>query len=238
MIRLPVLVATLLLVLAAPASAREVVVRSFDGTELHVSFHPAKAGKRAPTILMTHGWGGKREQDPEGASSGANAGVGALRKGGFNVLTWDSRGFGESGGTVTIDYREERGPRRQGAAELARAPAGGQARRQARPARRHARRLVRGRDPVRRRRDRPPDRRDRPEHRVALADHLALPGGDDQGRLVEPAVRRRAERAARPAHHVRVRQRGGRRHAVGRGPGLVRLARARARWSSASRCRR
>ena len=80
MIRLPVLVATLLLVLAAPASAREAVVRSFDGAELHVSFHPAKAGKRAPTILMTHGWGGKREQDPEGASSGANAGVGALRK--------------------------------------------------------------------------------------------------------------------------------------------------------------
>ena len=109
MIRLPVLVAALLLALAAPASAREAVVPSFDGAELHVSFHPAKAGKRAPTILMTHGWGGKREQDPEGASSGANAGVGALRKGGFNVLTWDSRGFGESGGTVTIDYRENEG---------------------------------------------------------------------------------------------------------------------------------
>jgi ABC-2 type transport system ATP-binding protein len=109
MIRLPVLVATLLLALAAPASAREAVVRSFDGAELHVSFHPAKAGKRAPTILMTHGWGGKREQDPEGASGSANAGVGALRKSGFNVLTWDSRGFGESGGTVTIDYRENEG---------------------------------------------------------------------------------------------------------------------------------
>ena len=109
MIRLPLVVATLLLVLAAPASAREAVVRSFDGAELHVSFHPAKAGKRAPTILMTHGWGGKREQDPEGASSGANAGVGALRKAGFNVLTWDSRGFGESGGTVTIDYRANEG---------------------------------------------------------------------------------------------------------------------------------
>jgi ABC-2 type transport system ATP-binding protein len=109
MIRLSVLVATLLLVLAAPASAREAVVRSFDGAELHVSFHPAKEGKRAPTILMTHGWGGKREQDPEGTSSGANAGVGALRKAGFNVLTWDSRGFGESGGTVTVDYRENEG---------------------------------------------------------------------------------------------------------------------------------
>ena len=109
MIRVPVLVATLLLLLAAPASAREAVVRSFDGAELHVSFLPAKEGKRAPTILMTHGWGGKRDQNPEGASSAANAGVGVLRKAGFNVLTWDSRGFGESTGTVTIDYKANEG---------------------------------------------------------------------------------------------------------------------------------
>jgi ABC-2 type transport system ATP-binding protein len=109
MIRLPLLVATLLLVLAAPASAREVVVRSFDGAELHASFHVAKPGKRAPTILMTHGWGGTREKSADGASSAANAGVGALRKAGFNVLTWDSRGFGESGGTVTIDYKANEG---------------------------------------------------------------------------------------------------------------------------------
>jgi ABC-2 type transport system ATP-binding protein len=109
MIRLPILVATLLLVLAAPASAREVVVRSFDGAELHASFHVAKPGKRAPTILMTHGWGGTREKSADGASSAANAGVGALRKAGFNVLTWDSRGFGESGGTVTIDYKANEG---------------------------------------------------------------------------------------------------------------------------------
>jgi ABC-2 type transport system ATP-binding protein len=103
------LATVVLLCWAAPASAREAVVRSFDGAELHVSFHPAKAGKRAPTILMTHGWGGTREKSPDGASSAANAGVGALRKTGFNVLTWDSRGFGESGGTVTIDYRANEG---------------------------------------------------------------------------------------------------------------------------------
>lgn len=85
----------LLLALAAPAAARETVVRSFDGTELHVSFFPAKAGKRAPTILMTHGWAGRRDRSPNPA----------LHDAGFNVLTWDSRGFGDSGGTVTIDYR-------------------------------------------------------------------------------------------------------------------------------------
>ena len=104
-----VLATLLLLALAAPASARETVVRSFDGTQLHVSFHPAEAGKRAPTILMTHGWGGTRERSPDGASSAANAGTAALRKAGFNVLTWDSRGFGDSGGTVTIDYRKNEG---------------------------------------------------------------------------------------------------------------------------------
>jgi ABC-2 type transport system ATP-binding protein len=105
-----VLLATvILLAFAAPAAARDAVVRSFDGSDLHVSFHPAKEGKRAPTILMTHGWGGRRERSPDGASNPAHAGVAALRKAGFNVLTWDSRGFGDSGGTVTIDYFKNEG---------------------------------------------------------------------------------------------------------------------------------
>jgi ABC-2 type transport system ATP-binding protein len=94
-----VIAIALLLVFAAPAAARDAVVRSFDGTELHVSFFPAKEGKRAPTVLMTHGWAGKRERTPNSALHGA----------GFNILTWDSRGFGESGGTVTIDYRKNEG---------------------------------------------------------------------------------------------------------------------------------
>jgi ABC-2 type transport system ATP-binding protein len=94
-----VLAVGLLLALAAPAAARDAVVRSFDGTQLHVSFFPAKAGKRAPTILMTHGWAGRRDRTPNAALHGA----------GFNVLTWDSRGFGDSGGTVTIDYFRNEG---------------------------------------------------------------------------------------------------------------------------------
>ena len=94
-----VLATLFLLAFAAPAAARDTVVRSFDGTELHVSFFPAKAGKRAPTILMTHGWGGKRQRNPDAA----------LQKAGFNLLTWDSRGFGDSGGTVTIDYWKKEG---------------------------------------------------------------------------------------------------------------------------------
>jgi ABC-2 type transport system ATP-binding protein len=107
--RLLVLAGLLGLAFAAPAAARDAVVRSFDGTDLHVSFHPAKAGKRSPTILMTHGWGGRRERNPDSASGDSTVGTAALRKAGFNVLTWDSRGFGDSGGTVTIDYWKNEG---------------------------------------------------------------------------------------------------------------------------------
>jgi ABC-2 type transport system ATP-binding protein len=113
-VRTLVLTIGLTLALAAPAAAREAVVTSFDGVQLHVSFHPAeglKAGHRAPTILQTHGWGGQRDQNPNSASSNGtgNVGTGPLRKAGFNVLTWDSRGFGESGGTVEVDSKDFEG---------------------------------------------------------------------------------------------------------------------------------
>jgi ABC-2 type transport system ATP-binding protein len=91
---------------AAPAAqARDAVVTSYDGTQIHLSFFPAVAGKRAPTVLEGHGWGGSRDTDPNSASSEqtGNVGLGPLRNAGFNVLTWDARGFGESGGTVTVD---------------------------------------------------------------------------------------------------------------------------------------
>jgi ABC-2 type transport system ATP-binding protein len=109
------LVQTLVLAafLAAPAAAqaRDATITSFDGTQIVLSFHPAPGGGKAPTILEGHGWGGSRETDPEAKSdeTTGNVGVGALRKAGFNVLTWDSRGFGNSGGTVTVDGPEAEG---------------------------------------------------------------------------------------------------------------------------------
>src|SRR3954471_6581782 len=101
---LPLALALLLALALAPAAeARDQIVTSFDGTPLATSFFPAaglKAGQRAPTILMTHGWGQQRSRDENASSQElfGNAGVGPLRRAGFNVLTWDSRGFGESGG--------------------------------------------------------------------------------------------------------------------------------------------
>src|SRR3954451_11573748 len=93
------------LALAAPAQARDATITSFDGTQIVLTLHPSPQGGKAPTILEGHGWGGSRETNPDAASDEVtgNVGVGALRKAGFNVLTWDSRGFGNSGGTVTVD---------------------------------------------------------------------------------------------------------------------------------------
>src|SRR3954452_520876 len=98
--------------IAAPAAhARDATITSFDGTQIQLSFFPSPAGGKAPTILEGHGWGGSRETDENAASDEGtgNVGVGALRKAGFNVLTWDSRGFGNSGGTVEVDSPEVEG---------------------------------------------------------------------------------------------------------------------------------
>src|SRR3954463_436201 len=94
-----------LLVAAPSAQARDATITSFDGTTIVLSFHPSPSGAKVPTILEGHGWGGSRQTDPNAASDEGtgNVGVGALRRAGFNVLTWDSRGFGSSGGTVTVD---------------------------------------------------------------------------------------------------------------------------------------
>ena len=69
---LPLALAALAL-LAPAASARDQAVTSFDGTQISTSFFPAaglKAGQKAPTVLMTHGWAGTRTTDENGGSGG------------------------------------------------------------------------------------------------------------------------------------------------------------------------
>ncbi len=98
---------------AGTASARTGTITSFDGTQIKVNFFPKDAavdGKRAPTVraptvLFGPGWGQPGATDPEAATDttiGA-IGIGPLRAAGYNVLTWDPRGFGDSGGTVEVD---------------------------------------------------------------------------------------------------------------------------------------
>ena len=86
----------------------EAFVTSFDGTRIHLLFFTAaglRAGQRAPTVLMGPGWGGSAASDPESPTAPAFGvvGVGPLRHAGYNVLTWDPRGFGKSTGLAEID---------------------------------------------------------------------------------------------------------------------------------------
>ncbi|HEY6757943.1 MAG TPA: CocE/NonD family hydrolase [Baekduia sp.] len=85
---------------AAAAHAQDVTVTSFDGTPIATHVFPVPglaAGQTAPTILNGPGWAGAGETDP-------NAGlVKAFNAAGYNVVTWAPRGFGASGGLVSID---------------------------------------------------------------------------------------------------------------------------------------
>jgi ABC-2 type transport system ATP-binding protein len=94
---------------AAPAQARDATVQSFDGTSISLHFFPAAglaAGERAATVLVGPGFSSPGETDENSASLEAvgNVGLGPLRNAGYNVLTWDPRGFGSSGGQVEIDH--------------------------------------------------------------------------------------------------------------------------------------
>jgi ABC-2 type transport system ATP-binding protein len=81
------------------ASARDGFVTSFDGTKINYSFFPdpsLKAGERAPTVMFGPGYSSSR-------SNSSDATVSALLAAGYNVMTWDPRGFGDSGGDVELD---------------------------------------------------------------------------------------------------------------------------------------
>jgi ABC-2 type transport system ATP-binding protein len=104
---------------SAPADAaqRDATVSSFDGTPIALSFFPAdglQPGQRAPTVLYGPGWSQSRPQDSGRESGGVEDAFGSipvrtLRAAGYNVLTWDPRGYGQSGGTVTVDAPDKEG---------------------------------------------------------------------------------------------------------------------------------
>ncbi|MPZ90204.1 MAG: hypothetical protein GEU68_00995 [Actinobacteria bacterium] len=75
-----------------------IIVQSKDGTPIVATLMlpaGASAASPSPVVLQTHGWGGTRAKSPSGLMN-------VLLRRGYAVLTWDSRGFGESGGEANI----------------------------------------------------------------------------------------------------------------------------------------
>jgi ABC-2 type transport system ATP-binding protein len=69
----------------------------------------ATAAHRAPTVLMGPGWGAAGDTNTSTVGLFGSLGIGALQARGYNVLTWDPRGFGQSTGTVEIDSADFEG---------------------------------------------------------------------------------------------------------------------------------
>jgi ABC-2 type transport system ATP-binding protein len=84
---------------AASARATDGTVTSFDGTKIVYSFFPDPSlqnGATAPTVMFGPGYGSAR-------ANSSDPTVQALLAAGYNVLTWDPRGFGDSEGDVELD---------------------------------------------------------------------------------------------------------------------------------------
>ncbi|HEY1539598.1 MAG TPA: CocE/NonD family hydrolase [Solirubrobacteraceae bacterium] len=103
---LAALVSTLALLTGSPAAhARDVVVTSFDGTPIVAHFYTssvAKPGERDPTVLVGSGYPESANTKPDVDTSDI-VGLAALRGAGYNVLTWDPRGLGGSGGVLRFN---------------------------------------------------------------------------------------------------------------------------------------
>lgn len=75
------------------------VIESWDGTQLATTYFTPAADSPQPAVLMTHGWGGNRQMEFANAERYA--------ENGYAVLAYDSRGFGESEGTVSLNGPNE-----------------------------------------------------------------------------------------------------------------------------------
>ena len=82
-------------------------VTSFDGTTIRVHWFPVDPspadGAAAPTVLMGPGWSLAGDTDTQGSGILGAVPIKDLWAAGYNVLTWDPRGFGKSGGVAEVD---------------------------------------------------------------------------------------------------------------------------------------
>lgn len=89
-----------------PGSVSDVDMVSFDGTVIRAHWFPlpgADAANPAPTVLMGPGWSLAGDTDVDAVGVLGAIDIGQLRAAGYNVLTWDPRGFGDSTGTAEVN---------------------------------------------------------------------------------------------------------------------------------------
>jgi ABC-2 type transport system ATP-binding protein len=95
-----------------PGTPTDNDLTSFDGAKIRFHWFPdpsASVNQPAPTVLMGPGWGlpGDTNVSAVGVLGAIN--IASLQRAGYNVLTWDPRGFGSSGGAVEVDSADFEG---------------------------------------------------------------------------------------------------------------------------------
>ena len=90
---------------AVPGVPSDFDLTSFDGTIIRIHWFPDPSADRRvrPTVLMGPGWGESGDTDTSQAGIQGALSIAQLWQGGFNVLTWDPRGFGHSTGSAEVD---------------------------------------------------------------------------------------------------------------------------------------
>jgi ABC-2 type transport system ATP-binding protein len=97
---------------AVPGVASDYDITSFDGTIIRAHWFPLPSlasGATAPTVLMGPGWGSGGDTNLDAPGILGQFKISTMRNAGYNVLTWDPRGFGKSGGTVEINSADHEG---------------------------------------------------------------------------------------------------------------------------------
>ena len=83
----------------AQVTSQDVSIESFDGTTIEATIYEPDQSGEFPAIVMTHGWAGNRTSLQGSGETYASEG--------YVALTYDSRGFGESGGQVNATSEKE-----------------------------------------------------------------------------------------------------------------------------------
>jgi ABC-2 type transport system ATP-binding protein len=96
---------------AVPGVPSDFDLTSFDGTVIRIHWFPDPPahGEDRPTVLMGPGWGSSGDTDTSQAGVQGALSIAQLWQGGFNVLTWDPRGFGRSTGAAEVDSPNDEG---------------------------------------------------------------------------------------------------------------------------------